>query len=382
MCGGSRVFGLETIALMTAQALRDRGHEISFLVSGWNNGDFIQRLVASDLSYETIFLGRVSKSLDLTSLRYNAETLRHLHSARKRCREHFTLFRPDVVLVHHRDWILLAHSLLRQQRAVYHVHELAPVSRWSSRIYSRIDSAVTGFIAVSEHIASRLAAMGLDPSKVRTVHNGIEPLPLPVRDRSRNASPTIGIIGQIGAWKGHGDLLAALAKLKAAGRGFHCAVFGEGASEYVETLREHAATLGIGESISWRGYVRDRAELFRDIDICVVPSRFDDPCPVIAIEASMRGIPVIASRSGGLPELVLDGQTGLLFEPGNTAELAEKLEDLLDDPDRRAALGTNARARALRDFTVDRMATGIESALVAATRTRREAHGRQRLIAR
>ena len=80
--------------------------------------------------------------------------------------------------------------------------------------------------------------------------------------------------------------------------------------------------------------------------IGVVPSRWPDPCPQVAIEAMTVGRPLVASRTGGLPDLVAHGETGLLVPPGDVAALREALDNLLGDPERRARMGAAARGRA------------------------------------
>lgn len=349
-----------------ARGLRDRGHEIAFLVSGWNDGDFIARLHADGFPFEQIFLGRISKSLRPRPLQWSLSTLAHLPSARRQVRQHFNEYRPDAVIVNHRDWILLLDSLLRQQRVVFHVHELPEATRLTSSVYRRIDNIVSAFAAVSEHIAGRLTALGVSRDKARVVRNGIDaPREHSRAPRSNTRVPTIGIIGQIGSWKGHDDLLAALRILHLEGRSLRCAIFGSGDVEYVERLKHSAVTAGIADVLDWRGYVRDSNAIYSELDVCVVPSRFDDPFPTVALEAAFHGIPVVATTRGGLPEIVVDSETGFLVPPQNPSELADRLRWVISDATLRTRLGDRAQALAREEFTVARMVDRMESLLEA-----------------
>jgi glycosyltransferase involved in cell wall biosynthesis len=98
----------------------------------------------------------------------------------------------------------------------------------------------------------------------------------------------------------------------------------------------------------------DPAEMgafYRAARFLVVPSMWFEGCPLVVSEAMSRGLPVIASRIGGLPELVDDGTTGLLFEPGNVAELAARIRLLWDDPDLCQRMGEAARQKAMREYS-------------------------------
>jgi glycosyltransferase involved in cell wall biosynthesis len=90
---------------------------------------------------------------------------------------------------------------------------------------------------------------------------------------------------------------------------------------------------------------------YRDADICLVPTIAQDGLSITSVEAMASGIPVIASRIGGLPYTVTDGVTGLLFEPGNPVDLAAKIARLLDDAPLRRQMGLAGRKRFEEDFT-------------------------------
>lgn len=368
LCGGSRIFGLEKMALLTAEGLAARGHEISFIISGWNDGVFSTRLAEARLPFESIYLGKVSKSLNPTALAWTADALRHLPGARRRLAEQLKMFQPDAVIIHHRDWIVLTHSILREQNTFFHVHELPKTNRWTQRVHRYVDRALAGYVAVSQHIAERLMELGADPGKVAVVRNGID-VTEPRRTGShRRDTLVVGIVGQVGAWKGHEDLIEALSLIDRARYPFECVIYGDGDPVYVASLKERVRTLGLERSVRWAGYVRDPRHIYESLDISLIPSRFDDPCPVVAIEASMYGLPVLATRRGGIPEIVVDEETGLLVDAAAPAQLARSLERLLGDAFLRDRLGRAGRMRALNDFTSARMVRQIESLLLSAGR--------------
>jgi glycosyltransferase involved in cell wall biosynthesis len=113
------------------------------------------------------------------------------------------------------------------------------------------------------------------------------------------------------------------------------------------------AGLGIAEWIRFGGYRRDLAELYRSCFCGVIPSTGWDSFTFASVEMAATGLPIVASRLQGLPEAVLNGQTGLLFEPGNAQALADCLETLLDRPEVAAEYGRRGRERCERELNRD-----------------------------
>jgi glycosyltransferase involved in cell wall biosynthesis len=165
----------------------------------------------------------------------------------------------------------------------------------------------------------------------------------------------IGIIGQVGSWKGHDDMLEAFALVARSHPAGELHVFGRGSDDYERRLKHRAEALGVGSRITWHGFVSDRATIFQSIDICAVPSRCEESFGLVAAEAGFFGLPVVASRRGGLPEIVEDGVTGFLVEAGQPAELAARVRMLFDDEPLRQLMGQQARARVAARFGHERL---------------------------
>ena len=365
---------MEIIELGLARGLRERGHDVRFLVNAWNDGDFIQRLTFNGFPFEPIFLGKISKPVTPRAIQWTLSALIRLPGARRHVRAFIGRFRPDAIIVNHRDWALMLGSILERQCVVFHVHELPIATKLMGRTYRRIDAIVAAFAAVSENIAHRLHALGASREKTHVIQNGIDgPRAVAPRWQAPNGGPTIGIVGQIGEWKGHDDLLAALGMLRATGAAFQCSIFGVGDHHYVSKLKEFARQQGIADQVTWHGYVRDADAIYGKMDICVVPSRIDDAFPTVAIEAALQGIPVVATRCGGLPEIVIDGETGLLVAPQQPRAIVDGLQQLLGDSALRRRLGDAARARARDCFTTTRMVDRMESLLVQVSSRERAA---------
>jgi len=140
-------------------------------------------------------------------------------------------------------------------------------------------------------------------------------------------------------------------------------IIGEGGDAYANGLRTATAALERAGSVNWRGWVRDKKEIFRDLDIVAIPSRSEGFC-LTAIEAGAAGLPVVASRIPGIREIVVDGETGLLCQVDDEGDFANALLKLISDAALRKRLGTAARETVVSKFSVETTVAQFVTALV------------------
>lgn len=359
--GGSYVSGAEIVALDLMRGLQTRGHEVGCVLSGWNDGELVRRLQALGVPYKPIKVGVLSKRLEWKYLKWTLDALVHLPKGWYDFWSFRRAFDPDVVVHHGIRQASMLRPLIRSSETVHYVHGVPDDSIHQRWIIDGAEHSGRAFIGVSSYVRDRLVKQGVPREKAVTIHNGVEAVPedkLP--PSSAGTRPTIGIVGQVGEWKGHEDLIDALRILREQGHEMRCLVIGEGDEAYERTLRQRAARCGVEDRIEWRGFVDETNDIYRDIDICVVPSRFQEPFGLVAAEAGVRRIPVVATRRGGLPEIVVDGETGYLVESENPSELADRLGRLLDAPEKRRSMGRQAREHVLQHFTRQRMVDECE----------------------
>ncbi len=353
--------GVEILTLAIMQELAARGHAVHCLVSGWNDGDFVARLEEAGIGFDILKLGFVYLRRPL----WTADTLLHYPSAVWRWRQAVRRFRPDIGWHANPRSALMLRPFLEPSRTVLHVHDRDHPSARTRAMYRLLAGKVSCFVAVSKFVGDHLTTLGVPKEKIRVILNGLADFSSPVSDRHGTARRPIriGIVGQIIERKGHQDLLEALRELRRRGREFQCMVFGKGDATFQERLRRRAAATGLDEFLHWQGFVADRGEIYSQLDIAVVPTRDQEPFGLSALEPGFCGLPVVASRSGGLVEVLVDGETGLFHEPGDWKDLADQLEKLMVDPSLRLQFGDRARRRATRDFSLGRMIDEVESLL-------------------
>ena len=170
------------------------------------------------------------------------------------------------------------------------------------------------------------------------------------RSSAPGGAMTVLAVGRLVARKGHFLLVEALARLRSAGVELRVVIVGEGPER--QELEALAARLGVTDHLLMPGAVGqdEIADWFRDADVLCLPS-FAEGVPIVLMEAMASGLPVVASRTMGIPELVEDGVSGLLVTPGRSEEIVDALA-AMSDADQRRVMGAAGRARVLAEFEV------------------------------
>jgi glycosyltransferase involved in cell wall biosynthesis len=201
--------------------------------------------------------------------------------------------------------------------------------------------------------------LGLPPEKVHVVANGVPDPGVAPKPLKQNAKVSILFAGQVGQRKGVGDLLQALAKPAVRALDWELVIAGSGE---IEAHTKLAQELGIGDRVRFLGWVdlQKVSELMRLADIFVLPSYLEG-LPMAILEAMANGLPVVTTPVGAIPDMITDGETGLLAPAGNVDALSGAFLRLLASPELRVKIGAAARQRYLRNFTVSAMCDGLET---------------------
>jgi len=158
-------------------------------------------------------------------------------------------------------------------------------------------------------------------------------------------------VGRVEEYKGVGMLIRAIARLKRDGFRYTCGIIGKG--NYVRILEQQLVHFGLLDQVKLVGNVPDVASYMASSRVLTLPSLWQEPLGGVLIEAQACGIPVVASRVGGIPEIVVDGKTGVLLPAGDENALAEALHNLLGNESLRKSMGDNARRHVLCGLTED-----------------------------
>jgi glycosyltransferase involved in cell wall biosynthesis len=360
--GATWVYGAEIAMLSVMRGFKNRGYDVHCVVSGWNDGDFISRLEKESISYSVLYLGFIY----ITQIRWTLDTLRHYPSTLVKFYGLMRRFQPDYVYhLSHRSVIML-YPFVNKGNSILHVEDVISKCRLNSIFFSVTRRKVTRFIAASNEVKKSLVAVDVPESQISVVLNGV-PAPEKIVRHARGTNPNafrIGIVGQVIRRKGHGVLIDALKIIREQTMDFLCVIIGRGDSQYIGEVKTYIQRYGLEPNILWTDYIKDQNQIYEGLDVLVIPS-YDDACPLVALEAALRGVPIIASRVGGLPEIVEHRITGFLFEPGDSKDLAEKIMEIMNDRGLREEIALAAEKHARNNFTDETMCSKIEAALPA-----------------
>jgi len=232
-------------------------------------------------------------------------------------------------------------------------------------------------LSVSERLADRMAReTGYPRERIRTIRNGLDLDQWAAGDRHKTRAALgatsnevlVLAVGRLVSVKNHALLLTAFAQARTDGT--HCRLLIAGDGPLRPELESQIRSMGIDAEVSMLGERRDVPDLLAASDVFVLSSDSEGMSNTI-IEAMAAGRPVVATNVGGNPELVVDGETGLLVDRGNGDAMAAAIAALSSDPARRERLGAAGRERACREFGVARMLQDYERMYldVAAGRT-------------
>ena len=293
-----------------ALGLRDRGHAVSCLVRP--DSELATRLVRRDLDVHRLTIVDWFEPVGMLALR--------------RC---LGRLRPDILHSHSpRDYYMAAVATLGTRiRNVGTRHQLRPIA--CSTIKRPFLRRFAAMIAVSESVRDGMLTSGWPVHRLVTVANGIT---VPVLRESAvalrgelglasDAGPVIGMVGRLCPTKGADVLLWAASLLRGRWPGLQVVLVGGdvGDGKHGRLLRARARELGL--AAHFVGYRDDAARLLPALDVLAVPSRAE-PFGLVTVEALARGVPVVATSSGGSREIVRDGRDGLLVPPGDPEALA------------------------------------------------------------
>jgi glycosyltransferase involved in cell wall biosynthesis len=342
------ISGSEAHLLSLLPRLRERGWDIHMLMLHENEPgawDFARALRARGVPLDAVEISRdVDASAFLGLVRYlNDERPEILHTH----------------LVHADAYGQIAGSLARVPIRMSTKHGFNEFRE--GRAFALADRAVASLahvhIAISQGLAHYLSETeGFAEDSFEIVHYGIAP-----RDGAEpygGTEPRLLCVGRLIPIKGHIVLLRAFAEARRSVPGLKLDVAGRGPLE--PALRALARELGVADAVRFMGHVAPIQGAIEESAIIVVPS-MGEGFGMVALEAMERARPVIAASIGGLGELVVDGETGLLVEPGVAEPLARAIVELAGNLERAAEMGRAGRERALAEFLESRCVERTEA---------------------
>jgi glycosyltransferase involved in cell wall biosynthesis len=245
-----------------------------------------------------------------------------------------------------------------------------PVRSRFFRLLERwLAAQTTALVAVSPQVRDDLVALGVAPrERFVVIRLGIELEERVASEQSGRAESrrylgipdgrfAVGWIGRMTGVKRTDDVLVAFKRLRDEGVDAVLCMVGDGPDR--KQLERRAKELGVIRDTLFVGYQEDVAPYYAAFDALVLPSG-NEGTPVSVIEALAAGRPVVATRVGGVPDVVRHGEDGFLVEAGATGELARRPAELARDPELAARMGREGRSRVLSRYAVDRLVDDVD----------------------
>ncbi|HEY8776065.1 MAG TPA: glycosyltransferase family 4 protein [Gaiellaceae bacterium] len=359
------------VAYLT-EGLTKRGYDTTLVSGSLARGEDSMAFVADAHGVEIVRIDELGREIsplrDLLATIQLARLIRkerpqilHTHTAKAG-----TVGRVAALLAGSRKPPIVVHT--------FHGHVLrgyfGPVRTLLFRLLERwLAASTTALVAVSPQVRDDLVALGIAPrERFVVIRLGIE-LDERVAPEQNGRSEsrrylgipgdrfTVGWIGRMTAVKRTDDVLVAFKRLRDDGVDAVLCMVGDGPDR--PQLEQRAHELGLARDTVFLGYQEDVAPFYAAFDALVLPSG-NEGTPVSVIEALAAQVPVVATRVGGVPDVVEDGEDGFLVETGATHDLADRLARLARDPELRARMGKHGRERVLPRYAVERLVEDVD----------------------
>jgi glycosyltransferase involved in cell wall biosynthesis len=367
-------------AILLTHGLRGRGYETVLVAGQEGPREGSLRDLAAQKAVEPLFLPELGREI-----RVGRDLLALFSLVRILTRQ-----RPAIVHTHTAKAGALGRIAARLAGVpvvvhTFHGHVLhGYFSRGTTRVFLEIERRLAGIttriLTVSETQRQELLDLKIATPRTSSVMPlGLELDPFLTAHVSKGTIrrqlglsphvPLVGIVGRLVPIKDHATFLEAAAALHRSRPEVRFLVVGDG--ELRPSLERLAGTLDLDGRVHFLGWQRDMPRVYADLDLLVLSS-INEGTPVALIEAMAAGLPVVATRVGGVADVVDDGKTGLLVPPKDPAALNRAMAVLLDDPDRRREMGQAGRHAVYPLYSDDALLDRMDALYAALLRT----HGR------
>jgi glycosyltransferase involved in cell wall biosynthesis len=336
---GHELYGSDRVFIQSVAALREEWPDSRITVHLPKNGPIMDQLqnIADEITigYMTVIRRNHFSTKSISSFFSNVY--------------HNYLLTKGKDLIYINTGVILSYNVLSfftRKKYILHIHE---IPTGLIKIYFYLLSRLTKAKIVANSHAT--AKSFLARKKSRIVYNGIENK---IINSNKSDGMNLLLIGRINKWKGHSVAIEAISLLKQKGiTNIQLKFAGntyDGQERHLRDLTTKIDQSGLSTQISFHDFIADTSNFYEWANIILVPSIKPEPFGLVAIEAMRAGLPVIAANHGGLPEIVIHDETGLLVKSNDKTALAEAIEHYCNDINKAKKHGEAGKERFLKHF--------------------------------
>ncbi len=366
------VYGLQAVTLDLMQSLPQHEIHSHFLITRWTDGELPQRLHQLKIPYTYSWLGMFSRKFDWKNLKMTIQSLLRIPRLYSDVVSLIKSYQPNIIYTANYHELILLGPLLKVLGlpVMNHMHDPPPPIPFQRGMFRLWDRLVSKYVVVSKDVQRRLEKLGANPDKILLLYNGINLSLFQYGAQRSNhfvkqhgwpsQSIVLGMTGQMIEEKGHFDLIEAIKLLHKAYPNIRLVIGGKQGGPYYQKLASEIENKNLSDIVVFSGWQEDVRSFFSGIDIFVLPSRHEEGFGLVVAQAMAMGLPIIATRSGGVSEVVKDGVTGFLLEKGSFSELANAINLLLESQPMRQSMGTAGRKRIEEQFDLSKQSARFE----------------------
>ncbi|MFI4912056.1 MAG: glycosyltransferase [Sedimentisphaeraceae bacterium JB056] len=383
--------GYELACRDTCEFLASRGHDVFILT-----GIYGIEKVAEDTGFSSMEPVRKLTYIDYENSSFISKHKVEKHNYRV-VSEAINTVKPDLIYIWNMQGVSIAPVIAAQDSKclrIFEIGDLWPDTYAAYDIFDRIKFGIKAalpftiggklelspIISVSDWIGREMSER-YGSRKVYSVPNGIR---APQRIKSARNEGVMKYIftGRIDPQKGIDTAIRAFGQLVAENKidDFVFDIYGSGDDKWLSHCRDLAQQLGLSDCVNFRGRVDNVIEIYADYDIMIMPTMMREPFGMVTVEAMAAGLPVIATNKYGPAEIVTDGVDGLLFDPGDYDQLAEKILLLHTNKELYSHVAAAAREKYIDNYQMDNIKSRVEKILIAQIEGQENTVSRQHLI--
>jgi glycosyltransferase involved in cell wall biosynthesis len=362
-----RTIGGSYYSLMFLVAGLDRQRFVPVVVFSTENAliprfnSYGVRTIVRSPAPPTILYGIVGRVIAKVANFFRGAIIEPLRLAALLRRERIALLHLNNSILRNHPWMIAA--WIARIPCITHERGINPRFPLRARLLARRLDAI---ICISKAVDDNCMALGRTRLSLVTIHNGLDPAEMlitrtPAEIRAELGVPAssrlIGIVGNIKPWKGQEVVVRAMAILRDRFPDVVCLLIGDSSPDdyqYRERIESLVSDSGLDRRVLVTGFRSDIANYINALEILVHASIEPEPFGRVLLEGMALRKPLVASGGGAVPEIVADGETGYLFEPGNAQALADRIATLLADPDLCRETGARGYQRLSTEFSIAR----------------------------